>query len=86
MTLVKADIGGNISVKFSSSFHDFGNRISHIAFIVQTIDKIKLHCLALCSYPSDNVEKMSCTPASRPLCIGLLFCNIKLFVRLFCRG
>ncbi|WZY90311.1 hypothetical protein YC2023_047046 [Brassica napus] len=24
MTLVKADIGGNISVKFPSSFHDFG--------------------------------------------------------------
>ena len=29
MTLVKADIGGNISVKFSSSFHDFGKIVDH---------------------------------------------------------
>lgn len=44
MTLVKSDIGGNISVKFSFSLHDFDNRISQIylTLTVQTTDKSAL--------------------------------------------
>lgn len=49
MTLVKSDIGGNISVKLFFSFHDFNNRRAqvHVACIVQNIDKSALPGLVL---------------------------------------
>lgn len=44
MTLVKSDIGGNISVKFFLSFHNFNNRRPqvHVACTVLNIGKSAL--------------------------------------------